>query len=717
MKISRRSFLATLAASPSMSIVSSSHAAALRSAATTNTPKNINHMVIGTTIEPGMFKNLALSLVSFQSSPGYAYPAILDNNGYPKSTPAYNIFGQVGIPSTVLVSTQMVLKFSGTGAIQLGRGAPGFAIVSGANFVSGGANFNLSVVGTNARVVFTFVGSVPSQVSFSFLAGGKFSALSNVVFCRLADEAAIASASTPEEMFDDQYVATYQTLNPGVLRPMGWTNPNFGNVSQSRYIAPWQTSINISSQRWAPGAWAGSTMGTNSYTCAAPSDATKSYVDGEMIQLQFSAANTSTVVTLNSGGRGVVPLLVGTGATTGQPASVGAIGANSLATLTYDAVLGAFMWQSDGQTPCIPYELQIAFANRINAHYWCNFPAYFDDTSITALAALVRTNLLPSLNAYFEYGNEIWNFGFPATQWASAKGAALGFSSDNNRQVYGWYGARLCQIMGLVAKTWAPRSLSQLRRVMALQAYGPAVGTSTYRFQGADLSGATYPKYAKQGFTNFNAAPNRPIDFCEVISYATYYSGAQCTNFDANYMNNGAANIAGLLAAADNFASGVPTKMTSALAFIDNDIRAGTLTNGQAGSETLIALNATANGVGIYRTWDALAASFGKAVECYEGGHESWYPSSQACTAMGISTSYGDSTGKIAALLNAYKMTDAFGILVQNQISQFNALATSRTAAWLLIPGPNQWALSLGDSYSVKFTSWNTIVAIDHLAT
>lgn len=711
MKISRRDFVAALAASSSMSIASSSWGAPIRKSMTA--AKTVNQTLIGTSIEPGMFKNLALSLISLQSISGYAYPAILDGNGYPTSTPPYNIAGEVGIPGNILVSDQMVLKFSGTGAFQLGRGAPGFTVVSGANFVSGGSNFNLSVVGTNARVVFAFAGSVPSRISLSFLAGARFSGMSNLVLCKLSDEAALDKATTPEEMFDDQYIATYRALNAGVIRPMGWTNPNFGNVSQSRYIAPWQTSINISSQRWAPGAWAGATMGTNNYTCAAPPDATKVYVDGEMLQLQFSAANTSTGVTVNSGGRGPVPLLFGTGGATGQPLSVGAISAKSLATLTYDAVLGAFMWQEDGQTPCIPYELQIAFANRINAHYWCNFPAYFDDASVTAITALVRTKLVASLNSYFEYGNEIWNFGFPATHLAAAKGAALGFPSDNGRRVYGWYGARVCQTMGLVTKAWAPRNISQLRRVMAFQAYGATAGTSTYRFQGADLAGSLYANYANKGFANYNAAPNRPIDVCDVLSYATYYSGAQCNNFDANYVENGAANIVGLLAAADNYASGVPAKMASAMAFIDNDIRAGTLTNGKAGGETLLALKATANGAGIYPGWDAVAAKFGKPVECYEGGHESWYPSTQACTSMGISTAYGGPTGKIAMLLNAYKMTDAFRILVQDQISQFMALPTSRTAAWLIIPGTNQWGLSTGDSYSPKFKSWDAIVALN----
>ncbi len=713
MNISRRHFLASVSAT---GILSSCPAYALTplkapTRAVASPSAGTKNLVIGATLEPGMFKNFALTLASLQSSAGYAYPAILDANGYPTATPVYNIYGLVKFPSNFVTSNQMVLKWNGTGAIQLGRGAPGFSVVSGGNFVSGGTGNNLTVVGTNPRVVFTFASSVPASVSFAFVAGGKYLGMSNVVLCKLSDEAAVDRATTPEEMFSDDYVDTYLSLAAGIIRPMGWTNPNFGNVSQLRYVAPWRTSINISSQRWVPGAWAGTTSGIDSYTCAAPPDATNAYVDGEMIHLQFAQKNTATNVTVNSGGRGPVPLLQGTGGATGQPMPVGKITANSLATLTYDAVLKSFMWQPEGQMPCLPYELQIAFANRIKADYWCNFPGYVDDASVKSLTAMVRDNLRLGASAYFEYGNEIWNNGFPATRWAFAKGAAIGFPIDNNRQAYGWYGLRVRQIMGIVTSTWSPRLPAQLKRVMAFQAFGPPVGTSQYRMQGADLNGASYPAYARNGYPNYNVAPNRPIDFCDVLSYATYYSGAQCTNFDVNYLSNGAANIAGLLAAADDYASAVPSKMASALAFLDNDIRAGTLSKtGAKGSQTLLALSTGANGKGIYPAWEAVAVTFNKTVECYEGGHESWYPSVQTCTTLGISAAYGGATGKIANLLTAYKMSPAFALLVQDQFSQFLAQPHSRSPSWLLIPGMNQWSLSTGDNYAPKFKSWDTLI-------
>jgi len=713
MEISRRNFLSAVSATAVIAGSPSMLKAAAPPPRSVSAKSPTGGVLIGTSIEEGMFKNLARNLFEYKSSPGYAFPAIFDENNYPTSTPAATIGSTIKLPTNLAPATPMVLKWSGLATIQMMRGAPGFVVTSGSNFVSGGTDFNLTAVGTNGRVVFAFAGATPSQVTFGFPAGAKYSGLSNVVLCRLSDEAAIDQATTPEEMFDDNYVAVYRTLGPRILRPMGWTNPNGGNVSQARYIAPWRTAINLSAQRWAPGAWAGTTSGTNDYICVAQKDATNAYVDGEMIQLQFGNANTSKAITVNSGGRGDVPVLAGVGGGTCQPLDIGRIKANSLATLTYDAVLAAFLWQGDGQTPCVPYELQIAFANRINADYWCTFSAYMDDASIVSITKLVRDKLNSNLNAYFEYGNEVWNWGFPMTPWSNAKGVALGFPSDNGRQFFGWHALRSRQIMGLVTSTWAPRQSTQLKRVMAFQAFGGGPATSLYKLQGVDLNGATYPKYAAKGFPNYNAAPNRPIDYFDVLSYATYYSGAQCTNFDGNYVNRGAAGIAGLLAAADDYATAVPSKMASALAFLDNDIRAGKTGTGAAGGETLLSLNTGMRGVGIYPVWEEIAKTFNKPIVCYEGGHESWYPSTTTCTAMGISTAYGGPDGKIAKLLEAYKRSDAFAAVVRDQISQFMAQPHSQTPAWLIVPGNNQWGLSSGDSYAPKYKSWDALVALN----
>ncbi|QND70436.1 hypothetical protein [Tardiphaga robiniae] len=713
---SRRQFLSSVAALPVAvigmqgtvvsTLAQTSFARRAVSATPPTSPTATNGLLIGSAVEAGMFKNLAKSLGSIQSAPGYAYPAVLDENGYPKSSPTSNIFGNIQHSSTMTASTQMVLKWTGTGSVQLARGAPGFTIVSGSNFVAGSAAYNLTVTGTNPRVVFTFNGAVPGGIAFYFLAGAQFAGMGNLVYCRLSDEDAIAAATTPEAMFDDEYVAAYQSLKSKVFRPMQWASSNYSNVSRARYISNWQSSLNTISSRWAPGAWAGSTSGTNAYSCARQPDAASSYADGEMIQLQFSNANTSPDVTINSGGRGPIPIK----GPTGQALRAGQLMANSLATLTYDAILKSFLWQDGGQTSCVPYELQVGFANRIGADYWCNLPAYFDDASTISIAAMIRDRLAPTATAYFEYSNEIWNFGFTQTGWAAAKGAALGFPTGDNRQMYGWYGIRVRQMMGAITSAWAPRSLVQLKRTIAFQAFGPTYGTTTYRFEGADLNGSRFPAYAAAGLPNYDAAPNRPIDYCDVLSYATYYSGAQCTNFDANYQSRGAAGIAGLLEAADNYDSGVTSRMAAALAFFDNDVRAGSLSTGTKEWETLLGLK-TLNGIGIYAAWEAQAVKYGKSVDCYEGGFESNYPSTDICSAMGISTGYGGPNGKIAKLLNGYKNSPMFASVVQAQLADFFSQPHSRIAAWYAFVGPSQWSISTGGPKDPRYQSWNGLTS------
>lgn len=688
---------------------------------------------INTTIERGMFKNLALTVEGYQSFTSYNYAPVLTPNGYPKNgTLGTSISGTLPFPSNLVTSDQMVLKWTGTGTIFLGRGAPGFTIVSDTGgWVSGSAAFNMTVAGANPRVVFTFTTSVPESVQFNFVSGETYTNMAGLVLCKLSDEAAIDAATTPEAFFSDDYVNLYKALKVAKVRPLGYSGINGSNVSQSRYLPAWQTSLNMCSERWEPGAIAADigggamcTTGTDTYLCGAQPDATGGYVDGEMIHVKFVNANTSTTVTVNSGGRGAKR--VGWHSCASYPfqdPEIGQITAGMLTTLTYDALLGIFLLQPGGQSQFIPYELQIAFANRLNADIWLQFPAYFDNASTTATATLTKNNLLTNLNAYFEYLNEVWNPGafFPGTRWSIIKGQKLGFPADNNRRPNGWYSLRLRQMMGLVTTAWAG-STSRLRRVIAFQAFGDTVAGSLYRLQGADLNSTSFPDYGTYtGGVNYDTAPNRPVDFCDSLSYATYYSGAQCPPFDQNYIDQGAAGIADLLTAADNYASGVPASMASALAFMESDVRAGVIGGtSTAGNETLLSLKSLAYGSGIYPSWEAVAASFALSVDCYEGCYQGWWPTIGTCTSLGISTTYGGPTGKIAVLLDAFKKTDAFKNVVRDQVLQFMAHPHSRTASWFLLAGApqsdyptNQWSMSTGDAFATKYKSFDAIAALN----
>jgi SAM-dependent methyltransferase len=54
------------------------------------------------------------------------------------------------------------------------------------------------------------------------------------------------------------------------------------------------------------------------------------------------------------------------------------------------------------------------------------------------------------------------------------------------------------------------------------------------------------------------------------------------------------------------------------------------------------------------------------------------------------------------------------GIADQVQLDRANLTASPLAAAWLIIPGYNQWGLSTGDSYAAKYKSWDTVVALNH---
>ena len=161
-----------------------------------------------------------------------------------------------------------------------------------------------------------------------------------------------------------------------------------------------------------------------------------------------------------------------------------------------------------------------------------------------------------------------------------------------------------------------------------------------------------------------------------------------------------------LLDAADDYDSGVPAQITAALDWVDSDIRAG-VRNGTPGTETVDALVTR-----VYADWNPYAVTYNKDVECYEGGMECAAPSTARLTALGISTAY---SAKIAALLEAYKNDDRFRILVKDQFDDFMAYSKSKTPAWLIMFGPNQWGTHQGQVlYSTAYKSWDAMVEYNH---
>lgn len=215
---------------------------------------------------------------------------------------------------------------------------------------------------------------------------------------------------------------------------------------------------------------------------------------------------------------------------------------------------------------------------------------------------------------------------------------------------------------------------------------------------------ATYTNLLYQSLVgvDYNTAPDRPIDYTDVLAYATYYEGAHTFAFQSNYTDNGAAAIATLLTAADDYATGVPASMASAIAWLDNDIRI-------AGGETLTDLLTN-----IYPRWETVRASYtSKTVACYEGGLQVVAPNSDTCNSIGISTAY---TAKILNLIDAYKQNSLFLATAGKQFADQQTISANSLVAWYYFcagGAPNQWSTHSADLYSTKLQSYYALKAFD----
>lgn len=444
-------------------------------------------------------------------------------------------------------------------------------------------------------------------------------------------------------------------------------------------------------------------------------------IDSTHFDLQGSTFTTTTVngesvyinPTIDVGGRGAKTVKNSFTSFIGTNFVGATITAGANGTFVYDALLDlvVFFGNNVGLLPSVPIEEQVRLCNTIGANLWYCFPHMILDSAVTSFATYIRDNLDSSLGCLFEYSNEVWNFIFAQTSIAASRGSALGFQASSQNDIYSWYGLRSRQIMGIITTLWGSRS--GLKRVMAGQQF---FGTSAainnqVRFQGFRLNSTNFPLYGTYtGGVDYDTAPNRPIDFADVISYARYFSGAQLANFDANYS---ATNISGLTAAADNYETGVPANIASAFAFLDNDLRAGQR-SGVLFSQTLN--NQT---ISINPQWETIAAGYtGKIVCDYEGAMEGTFPSTSRCTAIGISTTYGGATGKIAILLTAYKNDVLFKQLILDWISTYIEMPHSSDPGWYTFEGGSQWALypGLQGIYATPFKSFDALEEFDNHA-
>lgn len=95
-----------------------------------------------------------------------------------------------------------------------------------------------------------------------------------------------------------------------------------------------------------------------------------------------------------------------------------------------------------------PLEVMVALANKIKANPWFTMPHMATEDYITSFGQYVKEKLDPTLTAYVEFSNEVWNFSFEQAQYALQQGKARWGQDkgDAHIQWLGMQGAKTCDI-------------------------------------------------------------------------------------------------------------------------------------------------------------------------------------------------------------------------------------------------------------------------------
>ncbi len=168
-------------------------------------------------------------------------------------------------------------------------------------------------------------------------------------------------------------------------------------------------------------------------------------------------------------------------------------------------------------------EYQIQLCNEVRRDCWFPVPELADDDYIRRMAQMVSAQLDPSLNAYFEYSNEVWNPTYSAfhstLRLANAEVAAnpaspLAFdgSTDQYQWRLRWYTRRSMQISDIVRSVVGDRQMmTRFRPVL------PSQLVITYD---DDVSLAFMEGYYNN--PRYVTHPRPPWDYFYAIGGATY---------------------------------------------------------------------------------------------------------------------------------------------------------------------------------------------------
>ncbi|MEH6750263.1 MAG: hypothetical protein V7698_08275 [Paracoccaceae bacterium] len=116
----------------------------------------------------------------------------------------------------------------------------------------------------------------------------------------------------------------------------------------------------------------------------------------------------------------------------------------------------------------VPVEVMVDLANEVGADPWFNMPHKADDDYFRQFASYVRDHLDPTLKAYVEYSNEVWNWQFQQATWAMEQAVSRWDMEGGD----GWVqiaGMRAAQMSQIWTEVFGEEADARLVRVIGTQ--------------------------------------------------------------------------------------------------------------------------------------------------------------------------------------------------------------------------------------------------------
>jgi Ca2+-binding RTX toxin-like protein len=152
----------------------------------------------------------------------------------------------------------------------------------------------------------------------------------------------------------------------------------------------------------------------------------------------------------------------------------------------------------------VPLEVMIDLANEVNADPWFNIPHKATDDYIQNFAEQVHQQLDPRLEAYVEFSNEVWNWGFSQSKYAEAA-AEERWGSEIQGGWMQWYGMRSAQMADIFTEVFGEEADDRLELTIATQT----------RYKGLQQYLLNAPAWVAEG----NEAPHTRFDNYAITGY------------------------------------------------------------------------------------------------------------------------------------------------------------------------------------------------------